>query len=107
MPGEGKGAFAAVVCIHGGGWKAGSRQSLVSLTEVFAKNNFVAVTISYRLAPKYQFPAQIEDCKAAVRWMRANAETYNIDSKRIGAVGFAAGRRLSPPLRAAAGTAAP
>jgi acetyl esterase/lipase len=105
MPAEGKGPFPAVVCIHGGGWKAGNRQQLVELTEVFAKNNFVAVTISYRFAPKYQFPAQIEDCKAAVRWMRANAGKYNIDSDRIGAVGFSAGAHLSCLLGTADETA--
>jgi acetyl esterase/lipase len=105
MPAEGKGPFPAIVCIHGGGWKGGSRQALVPLTEVFAKKNFVAVTISYRFAPKYQFPAQIEDCKAAVRWMRANADKYNIDPKRIGAVGFSAGGHLSCLLGAAEETA--
>jgi len=105
MPAASNGPFPAIVCIHGGGWKAGNRQQLVGLTEVFAKKNFVAVTISYRLAPKYQFPAQIEDCKAAVRWMRANADKYNIDSKRIGAVGFSAGAHLSCLLGAADETA--
>ena len=105
MPAAGNGPFPAIVCIHGGGWKAGNRQQLVGLTDVFAKKNFVAVTITYRLAPKYQFPAQIEDCKAAVRWMRANADKYNIDSKRIGAVGFSAGAHLSCLLGAADETA--
>jgi acetyl esterase/lipase len=91
----GKGPYPAVVCIHGGGWKAGSRQSLNGLTELLAKNNFVAVTITYRFAPKYRFPAQIEDSKAAVRWLRANAEKYQVNPDRIGAVGFSAGAHLS------------
>ncbi len=100
MP-DGKGPYPAVVCIHGGGWKAGSRQSLAMLTEVLAKNNFVAVTISYRFAPKYPFPAQIEDCKASVRWLRANADKYKINADRIGAIGFSAGAHLSCLLGAA------
>lgn len=98
---DGKGPYPAIVCIHGGGWKAGSRQSLNLLTEVLAKNGFVAVTISYRFAPKYQFPAQIEDCKAAVRWLRANADKYRVNPDRIGAVGFSAGGHLSCLLGAA------
>jgi acetyl esterase/lipase len=94
MP-EGKGPFPAVVCIHGGGWKAGSRQQLTPLTELLAKNNFVAVTVTYRFAPKYKFPAQIEDCKASVRWLRANAGKYNVNPDRIGTVGFSAGGHLA------------
>ena len=94
-PTAGKGPFPAIICIHGGGWKGGSRQQLTPLTELFAKSNFVSVTISYRFAPKHKFPAQIEDCKAAVRFLRANAEKYNIDPNRIGVVGFSAGGHLS------------
>lgn len=101
MPAEGKGPFPAVVCIHGGGWRAGNRQSLGALTEVLAKKGFVAVTISYRFAPDHQFPAQIEDCKAAVRWLRAHADKYHIQSDRIGAIGFSAGGHLSCLLGAA------
>jgi acetyl esterase/lipase len=101
MPADGKGPFPAIVCIHGGGWKAGNRKDLTALTEHFAKHGFVAVTVSYRFAPKYKFPAQIEDCKASVRWLRANAEKYKINPDRIGAVGFSAGAHLSCLLGAA------
>jgi acetyl esterase/lipase len=94
MPPTGDGPFPAVVCIHGGGWRAGKREDLRSLIETIAGRGFVAVTISYRLAPKAKFPAQIEDCKAAVRWLRANAKKYKVDPKHIGAVGFSAGGHL-------------
>jgi acetyl esterase/lipase len=100
MP-TGKGPFPAVVCIHGGGWKAGNRQQLNGLTEMLAKKNFVAVTVTYRFAPKYKFPAQIEDCKASVRWLRANAEKYQINPDKIGCVGFSAGGHLCCLLGAA------
>ncbi len=60
-----------------------------------AQRGFVAVTVTYRLTPKYVFPAQIEDCKAAVRWLRANAKTYHLNTDAIGAVGFSAGAHLS------------
>jgi acetyl esterase/lipase len=103
MPRAARGPFPAVVCIHGGGWRAGKRQDLSarsqtlgdrSFIEFLAARGFVAVTVSYRLSPQHKFPAQIEDCKAAVRWLRANATKYQIDSGYIGAVGFSAGGHL-------------
>src|SRR5262249_41722287 len=63
--------------------------------EVLAGRGYVAVTVDYRLAPKHKFPAQIHDCKAAVRWLRANAKKYKIDPERIGAVGFSARGHLA------------
>jgi acetyl esterase/lipase len=101
MPAEGKGPFPAVVCVHGGGWRQGNRQQLQGLTEMLAKHNFVAVTVSYRLTDKSRFPAQIEDCKASVRWLRANAEKYNVNPDKIGAVGFSAGGHLVSLMGAA------
>jgi acetyl esterase/lipase len=100
-PAQGKGPFPAVVCIHGGGWRSGSRQQLNSLIKALAKRGFVAATVSYRLTDKAQFPAQIEDCKAAVRWLRANADKCRIRPDAIGAVGFSAGAHLSCLLGAA------
>lgn len=94
LPKEGKGPFPAVVCIHGGGWRAGSRQNLTALTKTLAEKGYVAVTISYRLTPKAKFPGQVHDCKAAVRWLRANAKKYRINADKIGAVGFSAGGHL-------------
>lgn len=95
LPEGGRGPHATVVCIHGGGWRGGKRQDLAKLTELFAQRGFVAATVSYRLTAKAQFPAQIEDCKAAVRWLRANSAKHQIDPDRIGAVGFSAGAHLS------------
>jgi acetyl esterase/lipase len=94
MPNQGNGPFPAVVCVHGGGWKAGNRQQLEKTIEGLAARGHVGVTISYRLTPTAQFPAQIEDCKAAVRWLRANAAMYHVNSERIGALGFSAGGHL-------------
>ncbi len=101
MPAEGKGPFPAIICIHGGGWRGGKRQDFSSLIEQLAKNNFVAVTVTYRFAPKYQFPAQIEDCKAAARFLRANAQKYAINPDKIGAVGASAGGHLACLMGAA------
>src|SRR4051794_8774485 len=57
MPAEGKGPFPAVVCLHGGGWRAGKRQDLDRLTRLLAERGFVAVTVTYRLTDKAPFPA--------------------------------------------------
>ena len=93
-PKEGKGPFPAVICIHGGGFRAGSREGYNNLILKLAQNGYVGITISYRLAPKYQFPAAVHDTKAAVRWVRANAKRNQIDPDRIGVTGGSAGGHL-------------
>ncbi len=88
----------AVVCIHGGGFRAGNRTGWNNLCKKLAERGYVAVTIEYRLAPQHQFPAAIQDCKTAVRWLRANAEKYHIDPNRIAALGDSAGGHLAQYL---------
>jgi acetyl esterase/lipase len=95
MPIEGTGAFPAVVCIHGGGWVGGDRKQMTHTIEVLARRGYIAVAPDYRLAPKDRFPACIEDCKAAVRWLRANSGKYHINPAKIGAVGLSAGGHLA------------
>ena len=95
-PADGDGPFPAVVCIHAGGWVGGKRQEMSQTIHALAGRGYVAVSPDYRLATaQARFPAQVEDCKAAVRWLRANAVKYNIDPDHIGAVGFAAGGHLA------------
>lgn len=94
-PKTGDGPFPAIVCIHGGGFRAGSRQGYDGLCIRLAQQGYVALTVSYRLAPKYQFPAAIHDVKAAVRWLRANATKYKVDPARIGVTGGSAGGHLA------------
>src|SRR5437870_4833486 len=100
---SGSGPLPAVLCIHGGGFRAGSREGYDKLCLSLAQHGFVAATITYRLAPKYQFPAAVHDCKAAVRWLRANASKYNLDPKRIGVTGGSAGGHLAQFLGVTAG----
>jgi acetyl esterase/lipase len=95
MPRDEAGPFPAVVCIHGGGWVGGDRKQMNQALTVLANRGFVAISPDYRLAPQHRFPAQIEDCKSAVRWLRANAAKYKVDPNRIGAVGFSAGAHLA------------
>lgn len=87
-----------IVAIHGGAWRAGSREDLNNLIKGFAKEGFVTATISYRFCPAHRFPAQVEDCADAVRFLRAHADEYGIDPNRIGAIGFSAGAHLAMML---------
>jgi len=94
-PKAGHGPFPAVLCIHGGGFRAGSRQGYDALCKRLATQGYVAVTVSYRLAPKFPFPAAVHDVKEAVRWLRANASKYHIDPERVGVTGGSAGGHLA------------
>ncbi len=90
----------AVIYIHGGGWAEGERSTAMYpwLNPLLAAHGFVTVSITYRLSRWATFPAQIHDAKAAVRWLRANAERYAIDPERIGVWGDSAGGHLSALL---------
>lgn len=87
--------WPAVLVIHGGGWKSGDRAQVESLAERVAKRGYVAVNITYRLVPEALFPTPVEDVQQAVRWLRANAERYQVDPTRIGAWGYSAGAHLA------------
>jgi len=104
-PKSADGPLPAVLCIHGGGFRAGSRQGYDALCLKLAQHGFVAATISYRLAPTNQFPAAVHDTKAAVRWLRANAARHGIDPARIGVTGSSAGGHLAQFLGVTAGVA--
>lgn len=84
----------AVLVVHGGAWRMGNRKQLQGYARALAKKGFVCFAIDYRLAPKHKFPAQIDDCRAAVQWIRRNAAKYSIDVKRLGAIGYSAGGHL-------------
>lgn len=106
MPKEG-GPYPCVVMFHGGAWRGGSRKDLSvgdklkdgtvgpSVIEQVAARGYVAVSASYRLAPKFQFPAQIQDARAAVRFLRAKSKDYNIERDKFAAAGFSAGGHLA------------
>jgi acetyl esterase/lipase len=91
---------AGVIWIHGGAWKGGSKNEFEKLIRDSARAGYVAISINYRLAPKHLFPAQVEDCKCAVRWLRANAAKLQVDPNRIGVVGASAGAHLAMMLGA-------
>jgi acetyl esterase/lipase len=83
----------AIVWIHGGGWQSGDKYPTGAAA--MANRGFFVASINYRLSGVAPFPAAIEDSKCAIRWLRANAATYNIDPERIGVWGGSAGGHLS------------
>lgn len=82
-----------IVWIHGGGWRAGDK-SKCYVTDL-TKHGFAVASISYRLTDKAIFPAQIHDCKAAIRWLRANQSKYGYKSDKVGVSGASAGGMLA------------
>ncbi len=95
-PEAAEGAVPAVLYVHGGGWTAGDKREGAGVAEIpeLISRGYLVAAINYRLAPQYKFPAQIEDVKCAIRFLRANAATYGIDPDRIGAWGGSAGGHL-------------
>ena len=97
MPREtGESPRPALVFVHGGGWRGGDKSGGVwsGYPIHFAQKGYVCVSINYRLSQESPFPACLEDCKCAVRWLRAHAKKYNVDVKKIGAYGNSAGAHL-------------
>ena len=89
-----EGQRPAILVVHGGAWKMGNRHQLRGYATELTKRGFVCFAIDYRLAPDHKFPAQIEDCRAAVKWIRQHADEYRVDSNRLGAIGYSAGGHL-------------
>ena len=90
----GSGAHPGIVFVHGGGWMSGDKAAFADYALFFAEQGYVGISVNYRLAPEHPFPAAVEDTKAAVRWLRANAAKYGVDPNRIGAMGGSAGGHL-------------
>lgn len=91
-PRETSGKLPVVVWIHGGGWDNFSKN--ICPIGFMATQNLAIVSINYRLSDAAIFPAQIYDCKGAIRWLRANADKYNLDANHVGIFGASAGGHL-------------
>jgi acetyl esterase/lipase len=84
-----------IVFIHGGGWRGGNKSAGLWLVLPFvARGDYFGVSVGYRLSAEAIWPAQIHDCKAAIRWLKANAKKHNIDPDKIGVWGSSAGGHL-------------
>ena len=95
-----------VVNIHGGAFRAGDKSMGVrEIAGLVDDGDYAAATINYRLSGEATWPAQIHDCKAAIRWLRANAPKYGIDPDRIGVIGASAGGHLAALLGTSGGIA--
>jgi acetyl esterase/lipase len=90
-PDDEKARHPAVVLIHGGAFRGGDKSTYRGLAEVLVKQGFVVFSVNYRLAPKYPYPAGLDDVQRAVRWIRAQAPRYTVDPGHIGAIGHSAG----------------
>jgi acetyl esterase/lipase len=82
-----------IVHIHGGGWRGGSK--FPCPVALMVLKGYAVASVEYRFSQKAIFPAQIQDCQAAIRWLRAHSKQYNFDVERVGAVGGSAGGHLS------------
>ena len=85
-----------IVWVHGGAWRAGSKDNM-PLDEL-VKRGFAIASIDYRLSPVAKFPAQVHDCKAAIRFLRAKARQYGYDASKTGIVGSSAGGHLAAEI---------
>jgi acetyl esterase/lipase len=94
LPGEGKAPRPLVIWIHGGAWRGGSKDGGPQPALGLLGRGYAVASINYRLSQHAPFPAQIDDCKAAVRFLRANASKYDLDPDHFGVWGGSAGGHL-------------
>lgn len=95
MPADTEGDPPVVVLIHGGAWRSGDKSGMAVYASEFVKRGYACFAINYRLTPKGKFPNNVNDCKAAVQWLRDHARRLGIDGERVAAFGGSAGGHLS------------
>ena len=91
---KGEGPYPAILIVHGGAWRSGNRNQLRLYANALSRRGLVCFAIDYRLAPQHKFPAQIEDCREAVKWIRTQAANYKVNPTKLGAIGYSAGGHL-------------
>jgi pectinesterase len=95
---------AAIMIIHGGGWRSGTRTQHYPLAQRLADLGYVCFTPEYRLSTEALYPAAVYDLKSALRWIHANAKKFDIDTNKIAALGFSAGGELAAFLGVTVGS---
>ena len=92
---ENKKAYPALILVHGGGWVTGNKSMQIPMAQAIAAKGFVTATVEYQLADEAKYPAAVHNIKAAIRWMRANAGKWGIDTAHIAISGCSAGGQLA------------
>jgi acetyl esterase/lipase len=92
LPKNGKGPFPVVVWVHGGGWMNGSKQK--PKAEYLSEHGYAVASIDFRQSQDAMWPAQINDCRNAIRWLRSHSTTYQLNPEKIGAWGSSSGGHL-------------
>lgn len=95
--------YPALLMIHGGGWSSGNLNLQIPMAREIATRGYITIPVEYRLSPEAKYPAALHDLKAAVRWIRENAELYHIDTARIAVSGCSAGGQLASLIGATNG----
>lgn len=103
LPEKSDGPLPVIIWVHGGGWATGSKDGCPPLRQGFVGRGYAVASIGYRLSGDAVFPAQIQDCKAGIRWLRAHAKEHGLDPERFGAWGSSAGGHLVALLGTSAG----
>jgi acetyl esterase/lipase len=100
---EGK-KLPLIVFIHGGGWAQGAKEDGISILRAFmVEGDYATATLNYRLTDQAKWPAQIHDCKAAIRFLRSKAAVYGFDADHIGVIGISSGGQLAAMLGVSGG----
>ncbi len=94
LPAKASAPLPVIIWVHGGGWQNGSKDGCPPLRGGYLERGYAVASIGYRLSQHAVFPAQIEDCKAAIRYLRAHAKDYGLDPARFGVWGSSAGGHL-------------
>ena len=92
------GPLPVVMVIHGGGWANRSRKDMTSISRALAERGYAVMNLDYRFAPRYTYPAQLDDLQQAREWLAANAERYQLDLDRVNAWGYSSGAHLAALL---------
>lgn len=91
---DGSGPFPLVICVHGGAWMSGSKSGYLPVMQMLAANGYAAAAVEYRFAPVHKFPAQLDDVRTAVKYLRLHASELKIDPERLTLMGDSAGGHL-------------
>lgn len=94
-PDPGRSLHAAVILLHGGGWRFGSREMVTPFAQALAAQGFLAVGAEYRLLGEASFPAMLDDVRDTIAWLRSHAGEFDIDPAKIALEGFSAGGHLA------------